>query len=59
MLLTAREYEAIRSVPNHSLNARDHDDPSIERVVERHERYDVSQKFGAAGRVVYDADPRS
>lgn len=57
--LTLREYEGIRAVPTHSLNAPGHDDPSIERVVERHERYDVSEKFGEAGATFSEADPRS
>jgi len=57
--LQEHEYEGIRAVPTHSLNAPGHDDPSIERVLERHDRYDVSEKFGEPGAAFSEADPRS
>ena len=57
--LKLREYEGIRAVPTHFLNAPGHDDPSLERIVEQHERYHVSEKFGEAGATFSEADPRS
>jgi hypothetical protein len=59
--LTLAEYEAVRSDPTHFLvaPAEEHVVPGVERVVERHERYWVVEKVGAAGDLSEQLDPRT
>jgi len=59
--LTAAEYEAVRADPTHFLVAPSlkHVVGSVERVVERHERYWVVEKAGAAGELTEILDERS
>jgi hypothetical protein len=56
---TRSEYEAVRSNPGRFLVLPGHEDPAVERVVERHERYWVVQKVGEAGDLAIEDDPRS
>lgn len=51
-------YTAVRSSPTRFLVAPGHEDPSIERVVERHEGFFVVEKFGTAGDVAERLDTR-
>ena len=59
--LTHAEYEAVRAEATHFLVAPsdEHLTPAVERVVERHERYWVLEKIGAAVEVSEELDPRS
>jgi len=59
--LTHAEYEAVRAEPTHFLVAPsdEHLTPAVERVVERHERYWVLEKIGAAAEVSEELDPPS
>ena len=52
-------YEAVRSRGERFLLVEGHDDPSIERVVERHERFIVVEKIGEGAVVARELDPRS
>jgi hypothetical protein len=52
------DYERIRANPRRFLVAADHEIPATESVVERHEKYLVVEKHGAAGRVADENDPR-
>ena len=55
------EYEAIRSDPTHFVVApgEEHVLPEIERVIRRHARYWVVEKFGEAATVTEHLDRRS
>jgi hypothetical protein len=58
--LTFDEYESIRAVPTHFLNAPGHHvagGPHV-RVVEDRGRYAVVEKLGEAARIVAELDPR-
>ena len=57
--LSIAEYEAIRRSPVQFPIKPGHDYPEFERVVEEHERYAVVEKFGEAGRLAAEFDPRS
>jgi hypothetical protein len=57
--LTRAEYEGLRSEPTLFAIKPGHELPEIERVVERHERYDVIEKLGATAAVAEETDPRS
>ena len=57
--LTRGEYEAVRSEPTLFAIKPRHEQPEIERVLERHERYDVIEKLGATAAVAEETDPRS
>ena len=59
--LTVEEYEHIRSVPTHFLVKPGHVLPELERVVETDGgsgRYEVVEKFGEAGMLAVQLDPR-
>jgi hypothetical protein len=58
-LLTLKEYESIRSDGRQGLAVLGHEDPTIERVLERNERFVMTEKFGPAGEVHADNDDRS
>jgi hypothetical protein len=58
VLLSLEEYEAVRANPRGGLAAVGHDDPSIERLVRRTDRFVVTEKFGEAGDVHAEHDPR-
>jgi hypothetical protein len=57
--VTFREYESLRADPRRGLAAFGHEDLEIERVIERNERFVVTEKLGRAGEVVVEHDPRS
>ncbi len=54
------EYEEVRSEPTRFLLAPGHEEPRIERVVERNGEYHVVEKFGAVVTpIVQQLDPRA
>ena len=57
ILLTAPEYEDIRSGPRRFVVAPDHEDADV-RVVARREGFRVIEKTGEEGRLVEELDPR-
>ena len=57
--LTRDEYEHVRAEPDHFIVKPGHVLPDIERIVEQHRDYWVIEKFGDAGEVAEDTDPRS
>jgi hypothetical protein len=56
--LTIAEYEAVRESPARFPVAPGHIFPQFERVVEENERYMVVEKFGVAGDIAEQLDPR-
>lgn len=56
--LTRPEYEQIRASPRRFLLAPGHELTETEVVLERHPKYLVVEKHGAAGRVAERTDPR-
>ena len=58
-LLTLKEYENVRSGSRQGLAVLGHEDPTVERVLERNERFVMTEKFGRAGEVHADNDDRS
>ena len=58
VLLTLREYEDVRSSPKGGLAAVGHEDRSIERVMAQNNRFVTTEKFGEAGDVHAEANPR-
>lgn len=56
--MTIGEYEAIRSAPRRFVVVDGHEQPEVESVVERHERYTVVAKEGDAGERAEETDPR-
>lgn len=59
VLLTLAEYEVVRSVPERGIAKWDHEDPEVEVVVDRNERFVMTEKFGRAGEIHAARDPRS
>ena len=54
------EYEEVRSEPTRFLLAPGHDEPEIERIVERTGEYNVVEKFGpVVTPIVRQLDPRA
>ena len=58
VLLTLAEYEQVRSGAARGLEVPGHEDLSVERVVARHGRFVVTEKFGRAGEVFAAMSPR-
>jgi hypothetical protein len=58
-LLTLKEYENVRSGGRQGLAVLGHEDPTVERVLERNERFVMTEKFGRAGEVHASNDGRS
>lgn len=58
VLLTLAEYEEVRAAPRQGLAVVGHDDPSVERVIKEVDRYVLTEKFGEAGIIHADHDPR-
>jgi hypothetical protein len=58
-LVTLREYEHVRSDPRWTITLAGHEDPEIESVVERNDRFLITEKFGLAAGVVVEEDPRA
>ena len=56
--LTLREYETVRTNGLRGLAVPGHQDLSVERVVAENERFVTTEKFGRAGEVFANADPR-
>ena len=59
LLVTLLEYERVRSDPRWPLTIPGHEDPTIERVVKRTDRFLVAEKLGRAAEVAIELDPRS
>ena len=53
------EYETVRRAPTRFFVIPGHEDESVERVIERSDRYVVVEKFGEAADEAEDLDPRS
>ncbi len=53
------EYEGIRRTPTRFFVIPGHEDESVERVIERSDRYVVVEKIGEAADEAEDLDPRS
>jgi len=58
VLLTLSEYEDVRSSGRGGFAAVGHEDGSIERVMAKNNRFVKTAKFGEAGDVHAEADPR-
>jgi len=54
--LTLEEYEAVRRAPDRFAVLPGHDDPPVERVVERNERYWIVEKVGEAATRAVELD---
>ena len=59
MTVTMGEYTDVRSDPRRFLVLPGHQREGVERVVEEHADYLVIEKFGEAGHVAEDTDPRT
>ena len=59
MKLDVRHYEAIRAHGDRFAILPEHNSPDVENIVERNPHYWVVEKFGVAGDVAEDLDPRS
>jgi hypothetical protein len=57
--MTLAEYEEVRRIPTHFVVLPGHIVEDVERVVAGNGGYTVVEKFGAAGRVAVELDPRS
>ena len=53
------EYEAVRRHGARFALVAGHDDPTIERIVDRADRFAVVEKAGAGADIVRERDPRS
>jgi hypothetical protein len=58
IVLTQAEYGDLRRSPTHFAVLPGHEIPTVERVVERNERFIVVEKFGESGRAAIELDPR-
>lgn len=56
--LTVPEYERVRRKAEHFALVAGHEDLTVERVVERHGRYVIVEKFGEGAEVARELDPR-
>jgi hypothetical protein len=59
LVLTLREYEAVRVDATHFLVKRGHEDLAVERVVSSHAGYFVVEKQGVARLTALEDDPRA
>jgi hypothetical protein len=59
VLLTLAEYEQVRAGPARGLEVPGHEDLAVERVLARNDRFLVTEKFGRAGEVFAESDPRA
>ena len=57
--LTVAEYEHVRADPTHFIVVTGHEIPDVERVVERHDGYDVVRKLDEEAQIAIETDPRS
>src|ERR1044071_437670 len=58
VLLTLTEYEQVRAGAARGLEVPGYEDLAVERVVARYDRFVVTEKFGPAGEVFAEHDPR-
>jgi hypothetical protein len=58
LMLSLEEYEAVRAHPHDAICLHGHEDLTIERVVEEHERFLWTRKFGPAADAFEGADPQ-
>ena len=58
VLLSLEEYEAVRTNPRGGFAAIGHNDPSIESLLYQTDRFVATEKFGEAGDVHAEHDPR-
>jgi hypothetical protein len=58
VLLTLGEYENVRANGRRGLAALGHEDGTIEHVMSRNNRFVMTEKFGAAGDLHAEEDPR-
>ena len=58
-LLTLKEYEQVRSGGRQGLAVPGHEDPTVETVLDRNERFVTTEKFGRAGEVHSENDDRN
>lgn len=58
LVASLAEYEAIRANPQRFLVLPGHERADVERVVENRDRYLVVEKFGEAGEIAEQTDPR-
>ncbi len=56
--LSITEYQLIRARGNRFAVLAGHEDPTVESIVERNERFIVVEKIGESGDVARDLDPR-
>ena len=57
--LELQEYEAVRANAQHFLTLPGHETPAIERVIVRHERYQIVEKdAGEPAELAVETDPR-
>jgi hypothetical protein len=59
VLLTLQEYEQVRSGSKQGLAALGHEDPEVENVIDRNDRFVTTEKFGRAGEVHEARDERT
>jgi hypothetical protein len=52
------EYESLRRIPTHFAVRPGHELPDVERVVERHDKFVVVEKFGESAKAAIRLDPR-
>jgi hypothetical protein len=57
--ITLDEYRAVRARGERFAMLADHEDPTLERVVERNDRFIVVEQIGEAAEAARDLDPRS
>src|SRR5437868_15099247 len=57
--LTVAEYEEVRADPARFVNAPDHEDPEVDRVVAQRATYTLVEKVGDARAIAEAQDPRS
>ena len=57
--ISLKEYEAVRRYGERFALVAGHDDPAIEHVVERTDRYIVIEKMGDGAELARELDPRS
>ncbi len=58
-LLTPREYEHVRSGSRQGLAVLGHEDLTVENVLDRNDRFVLTEKFGRAGEVHVQTDDRN
>ena len=59
VLLTLAEYEEIRGHGTRGFAAPGHEDTTVEHVVQQNDRYVMTEKFGRAGEMHMETDPRN